>query len=355
MQDSEIVELYFERNERAVTESDLKYGKRLRQASFNILKDGYEAEECVNDTYFKAWNTIPPTRPSSLMAFLLRIARNLSLDRWRMRSALKRDGVTLPLEEISESENHMHRRIRQLSNMKSERLSIGASSHTAQYLLPVICKEFYRRYPDIQVRVDMGNSKNITSLHDELSQNSIDLLISYSFDPQENRATLLIEERLIISMHKDLAGASDLQKYSVTREELISRTYSPEKEIEDFSIFKGIRFLRFRKGSLSYQHMAKIIGDYAAASYTIENISNTGLHYNMMAAGLGALLVSDTIVATSAINSENILYFVLKCPESYRKVYILSKLEGSEKSAAKKFVETASEVCSSHNVLKLLF
>lgn len=102
MQDSEIVELYFERNERAVTESDLKYGKRLRQASFNILRDGYEAEECVNDTYFKAWNTIPPTRPSSLMAFLLRIARNLSLDRWRMRSALKRDGVTLPLEEISE-------------------------------------------------------------------------------------------------------------------------------------------------------------------------------------------------------------------------------------------------------------
>ena len=90
MQDSEIVELYFERNERAVTESDLKYGKRLRQASFNILRDGYEAEECVNDAYLALWQTIPPKRPSPLKAYLAAVLRSIAIDRYRKNRRLSR-------------------------------------------------------------------------------------------------------------------------------------------------------------------------------------------------------------------------------------------------------------------------
>ena len=77
--DEEIVELYFARNEQAIAETDKSYGKACMQVSMNILDSRPDAEECVNDTYLKTWNSIPPTKPHSLCAFLCRIIRNLSL------------------------------------------------------------------------------------------------------------------------------------------------------------------------------------------------------------------------------------------------------------------------------------
>ena len=81
MNDQEIISLYFDRNEQAIKETDTKYGKTCMQVSMNILHSRPDAEECVNDTYLKTWNSIPPTKPHSLCAFLCRIIRNLSLNR----------------------------------------------------------------------------------------------------------------------------------------------------------------------------------------------------------------------------------------------------------------------------------
>lgn len=70
MDDLKIIELYFERNEQAIKETDIKYGKLCHSISFNILKNREDSEECVNDTYAGIWNAIPPTRPNNLMAFI---------------------------------------------------------------------------------------------------------------------------------------------------------------------------------------------------------------------------------------------------------------------------------------------
>ncbi len=91
MEDEKIIDLYFDRNEEAIRETDQKYGKACLHLSVNILDDRSDAEECVNDTYFAAWNTIPPARPSPLLSFLLRITRNLSVSRYRTNSAAKRN------------------------------------------------------------------------------------------------------------------------------------------------------------------------------------------------------------------------------------------------------------------------
>ena len=92
MDDERILDLYWQRSERAVAETDARYGGLLRSIAQNILRDAADAEECVSDAYLRAWTTIPPQRPKSLAAYLARIARNLSIDRLRRNGAAKRGG-----------------------------------------------------------------------------------------------------------------------------------------------------------------------------------------------------------------------------------------------------------------------
>ena len=103
MEDTAIVELYWARDQRAITASDEKYGGLCRSLSFHILASREDAEECVNDTWHRAWDTMPPQRPGSLRAYLCRIARNLSIDRWRSGRARKRgeglEQLVLELED----------------------------------------------------------------------------------------------------------------------------------------------------------------------------------------------------------------------------------------------------------------
>ena len=83
MDDKQIIELYFARSEAAIGESEKKYGVYCRTIAGNILTNRADAEECVSDTWLRAWDSIPPTRPERLGAFLGRITRNLALDRLR--------------------------------------------------------------------------------------------------------------------------------------------------------------------------------------------------------------------------------------------------------------------------------
>ncbi|MCR5122860.1 MAG: sigma-70 family RNA polymerase sigma factor [Ruminococcus sp.] len=104
MEDNEILDLYRERNQRAVIETNAKYGGYCGKIAMNILHSREDAEECVNDTFLKAWNTIPPTVPEILSAFLGRITRNISFNRYKAMHAGKRGGgeMTVILDEIAE-------------------------------------------------------------------------------------------------------------------------------------------------------------------------------------------------------------------------------------------------------------
>ena len=103
MDDLDIVELYHRRDERAISESDRKYGAMCRSISERLLGVREDAEECVNDTWLAAWNSMPPERPRSLGAFLGRITRNLSVSRWRREHAGKRyDGIDVMMSELED-------------------------------------------------------------------------------------------------------------------------------------------------------------------------------------------------------------------------------------------------------------
>ena len=104
MDDNVILDLYWERSENAIAETAKKYGAYCYTIANNILSNQQDSEESVNDTYLAAWNTIPPRRPSFLKAFLAKMTRHISIDRWRKRSAQKRGGgeMLLALEELEE-------------------------------------------------------------------------------------------------------------------------------------------------------------------------------------------------------------------------------------------------------------
>lgn len=103
MEDYKIVELYFERSETAISETQKKYGKYCHVIAYNVLSSELDAEECVNDTYLRAWQSIPPEQPRILKSFLGRITRNLALDRYDRAKAAKRGGnVDVALEELEE-------------------------------------------------------------------------------------------------------------------------------------------------------------------------------------------------------------------------------------------------------------
>ncbi len=91
MDDKRIVDLYFDRNEDAILQTQIKYGKLCRKVANNILNNNEDSEECENDTYLTLWNSIPPERPNNFLAFMIRIVRNLSLKRLEYNTAEKRD------------------------------------------------------------------------------------------------------------------------------------------------------------------------------------------------------------------------------------------------------------------------
>lgn len=104
MDDREIIGLYWQRDERAISETSARYGSYCLKIARNILEDIFESEECVNDTWLRAWNSMPPHKPDILSAYLGKITRNLALSRYRERLAYKRGGgeASLALEELND-------------------------------------------------------------------------------------------------------------------------------------------------------------------------------------------------------------------------------------------------------------
>lgn len=167
MEDNQIIELYWQRSESAITETSHKYGKLCRHIAMNIVGNFLDAEECENDTYIAVWNAIPPTRPNIFSAFLSRIARNIALNRYEYNKAQKRnnefDLILSELEECIADQNTVEKAYED-----------GAVSRMIDEFLADLSKEkriiFVRRYwysdavKDIAKRMQISESKVKTVL-----------------------------------------------------------------------------------------------------------------------------------------------------------------------------------------------
>lgn len=144
MRDAEILDLYWMRDERAIAETQERYGSYCRSIARRILNDREDADECVNDTWMRAWNAIPPGRPEHLNLFLGTITRNLALDRWKRRNTMKRGGgeTVLVLDELAECVPAAHNTEEEVEAAELSRL-LNQFLHT---LPERECNVFLRRY-----------------------------------------------------------------------------------------------------------------------------------------------------------------------------------------------------------------
>lgn len=144
MEDMEIVQMYWDRNEQAIAETSAKYGSYCTSIAMNILNNREDAEECVNDTYMNTWNSIPPHKPNMLSTFLGKIVRNLSLNKYKHIHRAKRGGNEFALildelgEIVSDKEEILDNVIRN-ELIKTINSFIATLSEEKQYM-------FFRRY-----------------------------------------------------------------------------------------------------------------------------------------------------------------------------------------------------------------
>jgi RNA polymerase sigma-70 factor (ECF subfamily) len=144
--DDAIVELYWQRDENAIKETDRKYGEYLLVIADNIVHNRLDSEECLNDTYLGTWNRIPPTRPVSLQAFLTRIMRNVSVGKFRQNTADKRipSELITSLDELEdciagESSVDSERAARELAELMNA--ALRAMTDREQYVF--FCRYYY--------------------------------------------------------------------------------------------------------------------------------------------------------------------------------------------------------------------
>jgi RNA polymerase sigma-70 factor (ECF subfamily) len=162
LSDDEIISLYFKREERAISETDLKYGHYLHTIAYNILRDRADADECMNDTYFGTWNAIPPHRPNVFQVFLSRITRNIAIGKVRKRGAEKRipSELIMSLDELDEcvfvDENAEEKfLISQLSEVLNEFLYELSDRHRFIF----VCRYYYSD-PIERIAKMLGLSEN---------------------------------------------------------------------------------------------------------------------------------------------------------------------------------------------------
>lgn len=146
MEDKEIVKLYWDRNELAIQETSVKYGRYCYKIAYNILSNKEDADESVNDTYLKTWECIPPHFPAVLAAFVGKITRRVSLNKWRSKTRKKRGGgqVTLALEELDEciaAENDVEKAVEHKELLQIINTFLGTLPETERDLF--VCRYWF--------------------------------------------------------------------------------------------------------------------------------------------------------------------------------------------------------------------
>lgn len=161
MEDNEIVALYWERDDKAISESDAKYGNNCRMIAYNILYNQEDTEECVNDTWLGAWNAMPPHRPDKLKYFLGRITRNLSYNKFKSKNTAKRGNGELPiaLDELYDC-IPMPRTVEDEIEVRELEREINKFLHS---LPERSCNVFLRRYWFVETIGEISERYDMTS------------------------------------------------------------------------------------------------------------------------------------------------------------------------------------------------
>lgn len=181
MQDKEIIELYFDRDENAITETDIKYGRLCRKISFGILHNNEDSEECMNSSYLKVWNAIPPKRPDNLCGYICKIVKNTALAIYEKSVRREENEIYTELDSIINYNSDVEKKLESsiISSLLNQFLLKQSKKNravfVARYYYNMPCKEIAEIIGVTENAVKLNLGRTRKKLSDFLLKNGIDI------------------------------------------------------------------------------------------------------------------------------------------------------------------------------------
>ncbi len=242
------------------------------------------------------------------------------------------------LEEIQEYEKNMYKRIATISEPVDDKLIVGNAFFVSRFLLPDVCKEFVSAFPNVELKLNMGETSLYADFFEMLDAETIHLLIGFKFDEKKYTGIPLLNERYIICLSKNYPGAEALKPYAHTYKEIISGKKFTEKIISDYSVFKDIEFLRINSTGIIWQDMANFLMHCPVSHCNVYSCRNIDVIYDMMLSGLGAAITTDSVISYHS-DKDDVLYFIVDTPRPTCQSYIIHKKDFVFSESAKYFID----------------
>ncbi len=247
------------------------------------------------------------------------------------------------LEEMNLLEQQLEFRISTLSNPLSKKLSIGGNNSTSHIILPVLCKEFSKRFPDVDIKINQGASIS-GILFSNFEKGSVDILITTHHISPKYKSEVLWREKYMIVIRKDYPGIEKLQKYSLSYNEVLTGVYPVEKEITDWSLFKNINVFKMGRNLPIRKNFSEFFKNTAHESLQITNFYRMDLHYRFMLEGLGATMIPQSVIIDNGYDTDVLCCFSLALPGNVRESMLVYKDDENTSPYVKEFISLSREI-----------
>ncbi len=248
------------------------------------------------------------------------------------------------LEERIYLEKQLTDRLQQLNHNYEKKISIGGSKSAAFNIIPKLCSEFNRQFPDVSLKIDAGESGPVSDLFDKLNRGVLDFIISTNVNPGEYNTLLLKKEKYMIVVHKNYPGIDKLKKYSLTFDELLSGEYPPKKEITDWSLFENVKLFRPGSNTKTWKTFSKFYKITADEPCRVINHRRLDMQYSLMKEGMGAILMPRSSILAKGDDSENLYYFDVRLPDNLREIVLVYREDSLHSQCVRDFLELAKEM-----------
>ncbi len=181
MQDKELIELYFERDENAITETDIKYGRLCRKISFGILHNNEDSEECINSSYLKVWNAIPPKRPDNFCGYICKVVKNTAITIYKKVSKQEENEIYTELDSVVNYNSNVEKKLESniISSLLNQFLLKQSEKNrtvfVARYYYNMPCKDIAEIIGVTENAIKLNLSHTRKKLSDFLQKNGIEI------------------------------------------------------------------------------------------------------------------------------------------------------------------------------------
>lgn len=248
------------------------------------------------------------------------------------------------LEECIQIKKDMYHRISQTSALSEEKLCVGGRNYFSRIMLPKICGEFHRRFPDVEIKIELGETGTLNDITEKLDAGQVECILGFSCDESRYSYTNLFDDRFIIAMRRDTPGAEKLSPYALTREEILSGKTFPDKKA-DYGLFDNFEFIRYAKTANIRMEIPEFTERCRISKCYTQNSRKYDVKYDMMLEGMGSVIISEFLLRQRPDRSDEVLYFLPDAAVGFRQAKIVYKKNAALSKSAQEFIAIAKEIC----------